>query len=166
MRLRPRAGDAAGRQRSGFLLAAVAASALLAGCVNPDRRYPIAADSGFEALDLVVENGGTAPLRCTLILAHFITKEIGEIAPGGRVSVPLERRSGDGVLASGRHKGEPMLVENVLCGSVADWQATAGDLPLPAIRRGSKRHYRLRCRIAERLACAFEEGAARTTPAS
>jgi hypothetical protein len=132
---------------------ALLALLLLTACADPERRYPITADSGFEPVALTLENAGGEPLRCTLVLAHFITKEAGEIAPGGRLTVPLERRPGDGVLASGRHKGEPMLVENLLCGTQDSWQATSGDVPLLPVRRGGEAAYRLSCAVEGRFSC-------------
>lgn len=104
-------------------------------------------------MELVVENSGGEVLRCTLVLAHFITKDLGEIAPGTAVSVSLERQAADGVLAAGRHKGEPMLVENLLCGASSDWQGTAADLPLLQLRRDERTHYHLRCRAGGRVDC-------------
>jgi hypothetical protein len=132
---------------------AMCALLLLAACAEGDRRYRITADSGFEPVTLTLENAGEEPLRCTLVLAHFITKEADEIAPGGRLEVLLERRPGDGVLASGRHKGEPMLVENLLCGAQESWQATSGDVPLLPVRRGREAAYRLTCVAEGRFSC-------------
>lgn len=128
---------------------AAAACVSLAGPARGD-------DSPHEArrtVQVSLANRTPAPIRCVAVLAHFVTRDLGPAAPGERLRIRLERGP-DGALAFGRHGASPMFVENLLCGTVTDWQRTARDVPLQALRSGPGRSFVFSCTLATHVVCA------------
>src|SRR5690606_37123262 len=107
----------------------------------------------IETVALDIDNRTDRPLRCVVVLAHFITRDIGPIPSDGMASLELWRDNRDGSLGFGRHKGELMMVENILCGRTDHWQETVTDLPLSAIRAGRADWFLTTCRADRQPAC-------------
>ncbi|WP_119461985.1 hypothetical protein [Rhodospirillaceae bacterium SYSU D60014] len=63
------------------------------------------------------------------------------------------RDNGNGSLGFGRHKGEPMMVENILCGRADHWQETVTDLPLTTVRTDRADRFLATCRTDHQPAC-------------
>ena len=105
-------------------------------------------------VDLTIRNDTGSPLRCTVVLAHFVTRALEPIPPSGELALALERHAASGTLAFGWHDGAPMLVENILCGSDGDWDATRTDLPLTPIRAGTGDAFA--CTIAAGADCGMQ----------
>lgn len=117
-------------------------------------RVPAAGEDGGSELRLAIENASGEGLRCVVVLAHFVTRDLPAIAVGTRLEIAFERGA-DGSLAYISSGGRAMLVENLLCGADSRWTATARDLPLLALRSGGIRQHRFRCTPAgATLACA------------
>ena len=108
-----------------------------------------AAQPETETVKLRIENADAQAIRCQAILAHFVTRSLPEIAAGGAQEVILERDPGQGTLSYGTSDGRPMMLENILCGRVADWTETARDLPLQALRTGTASRFAARCRLRD-----------------
>jgi hypothetical protein len=120
----------------------------------------IAAPAGLRAggsddalVEVTVHNAGPATLRCVTVLAHFVSLPAAEIAAGGALDVSYFRGAADGTLYVLRDDGRKMMIENLLCGSTDDWDATRGEVPLLPVRSSSADHMSFSCRIAARLAC-------------
>lgn len=88
-------------------------------------------------------------LRCTALLAHFITLPETAIAPGATAVLALVR-SRDGTLAVA-DGAQRLVVEAVHCGADDAWSATWAALPLGRARAAAR--LTLHCRIARRLIC-------------
>ena len=93
------------------------------------------------------------PLRCTILLAHFVTLEAGEAAPGESLRLTLIRNGEDGVLLLRGGDGKPMAVENILCGVSEDWSRTRSDVPLLDLRDPARGALQVACSLAGRLRC-------------
>ena len=117
---------------------------------------PVAAGAGGGddgVVELQVRNPGPATLRCVTVLAHFVSLPAAEIAAGDALDVSYFRGAGDGTLYVLRDDGRKMMIENLLCGSTNDWDATRGEVPLLPVRSSSADHMAFSCRIEARLEC-------------
>jgi hypothetical protein len=115
--------------------------------------YTSATAGDFAPTELEIRNDTAAALRCVVILAHFITRTPGTLAPGEAVALALDRNAATGALGYGSHNGQPMLVENILCGRDDAWDATRTEVPLTSIRTGVERAYPVACTMAGRVTC-------------
>ncbi len=129
-------------------------AAMIAHTATACDRVPAAGEGGGGERRLAIENATGEGLRCVVVLAHFVTRDLPAIAAGARLEIAFERGD-DGSLADISSGGRAMLVENLLCGTDSRWTATARDLPLLALRSGGIRQHRFRCTLAgETLVCA------------
>jgi hypothetical protein len=115
----------------------------------------IAAPAAAEpaSIELRIRNAADVPLRCVLVLAHFVTIEHPALPPGATVSVVMQRDAAAGTLAIPRADGRAMMIENLLCGAAGRWDETRGEVPLLALRGATPARMTTACRIDERLAC-------------
>ena len=72
--------------------------------------------SGLVELTLTVRDEAAAPLRCTLSLAHWYTLDVGEVAPGAELAIPLWRDPRDGTVYALNAEAVRMPVEALRCG--------------------------------------------------
>jgi len=113
------------------------------------------ASAAPDEIALRIRNASQQPLRCVTLLAHFITRDLPTLQPDDSVSIVLGRDPDDGSLSYGRHGDKPMLIENLLCGQVADWSASRQDIPLQTLRATAAESYSIVCRGGgDALACA------------
>ena len=113
---------------------------------------PAVADT--QPVQLRIENATGEAIRCVAILAHFVTRTLAPIADGEIREVTLGRDPSDGSLSYGSHDGDPMLLENLLCGAVSDWAASSRDLPILKLRADEALLFDVRCALDRRkLAC-------------
>ena len=114
----------------------------------------VEAEAGQETVVLEIRNAGVgSPLRCTIVLAHFVTLEAGEAAPGEALRLSLIRNGGDGVLLLRGEDGKQMAVENILCGVSEDWSRPRSDVPLLDLRDPARGALEVACSLAGRLRC-------------
>lgn len=112
------------------------------------------ADMADETVRLEIVNAGAGPpLRCILVLAHFVTLEVGLIEPGQSLRLTLARDAADGVLSVRAENGKLMAVENLLCGVSGTWGRTRADVPLAALRVSALGGFRAVCSLDGRLRC-------------
>jgi hypothetical protein len=116
---------------AGFLRrAACGVLLILTSCVA-DRQ-----DVADAAVTINLGNSGTEPLRCQLIYGHWVERQLGEIAPGASIKVELTRAAEDGGLYNMRPDGQKkMMVENIICGRLAGWKESLGQVDLDELRR-------------------------------
>jgi hypothetical protein len=109
------------------------------------------ADPG--TVTLVLRNEGASTIRCTLILGHWVTRDVPVLAPGAAATIAMKRQPEDGALyllrADGRRR---MMVETLLCGDDARWWETRAEIALQPLRAGAAR-LEAACRMVERLDC-------------
>lgn len=102
---------------------------------------------------LEIYNGtASSELRCQLVLAHFVTQDIGRISAGKSAVIALRRDRDEGVLIY-RSGARRMAVENILCGIAGNWRATRNDLNLAALRAGRRAQLKIFCQAPEALSC-------------
>ncbi len=132
----------------------LAACQILSSCVATRQ------DAGDTPLTIALKNAGDAPLRCQLIFGHWVERGLGEIAAGAAVRIDLMRAAEDGGVYAMRPDGKKkMMVENVICGRVDNWQPTLGQLDFTPMRRRPARAAEAHCAAPPdggRVACAID----------
>jgi hypothetical protein len=101
----------------------------------------------------IVNGAESDVLRCQLVLAHFMTRDLPAVAPGREVEVGLWWEAATGTLFHGDAGGRKTAVENLLCGADRDWTATRNDMDLTRLREGGVGHLRIVCRERSGLLC-------------
>ena len=99
---------------------------------------------------LSIRDGTEGKLRCSIILAHFVTQIL--VPAGKGFELTFDREPSSGTLSE-RTSGGAMLVENILCGDKDAWQDTVSDIPLALLRSSQSNHFVAHCRIESRLRC-------------
>lgn len=119
---------------------------LLAACAAPaPQRAPLA---------LTIRNTeASEPLRCVMVVAHFVSVDVGVIQPGGTRDLDFTRVVDTGSLIVNAADGREMEVENLLCGGDTRWSETRGDVPLMPLRAATKARLEAACDLTPRLSC-------------
>lgn len=129
------------------------ASVLLVFLLLRPAPLPAAEGEGLP-VSLTIANGGTEALRCVLLFTHWVTRELGVIAPGDRFRLALFRDPADGALFIPRDDGERlMMVESLLCGRDADWADSRGQVPLLPLQASRAQAFVTACRAATPVTC-------------
>jgi hypothetical protein len=102
---------------------------------------------------LSIKNEDSSPLRCSVIFAHWVTTDVGPIAPGQAATVAMLRGPQPGALHIARFDGRPMMIENIICGAEQNWSDSFDQLPLTSVRDDAKSAYQMDCRAAPRVVC-------------
>ncbi|MEM7224143.1 MAG: hypothetical protein AAF495_14270 [Pseudomonadota bacterium] len=106
-------------------------------------------------IHLRIENASEVSIRCVMVLAHFVTKDMPPIPSGSSYTTTLIRDPDQGTLSYGSFDDHPMMLENLLCGSLSDWTTTSRDLPILNLRSAEATRFHFQCTLQdERLACA------------
>ena len=129
---------------AGAFLLAAAPVAALAGAP---------AEASVQDVSLHLTNGGDRPLRCVMVIAHFMSLALGVVAPGDTLAVMLERNNDDGSLFVRSADGRAKMIENILCGASDDWSQTRGEVPLLPLRSSPPVGAAMTCRLEGRLHC-------------
>lgn len=131
------------------------AARTLRGCAVALAAFVTSAQAGAQTapVELTIRNAGAEPLRCVLVLAHFVTVEHPALPPDATAAVVLQRDAAAGTLALPRDDGRAMMVENLLCGAAGRWEETRGEVPLLPLRAGTPARMSTACHIDGRLAC-------------
>ena len=101
----------------------------------------------------IVNGNRAAEIRCVVLLAHFFSLELGRIVPGGVLSVGLQRDAESSTLILTNAAGEAMAVENLICGSAANWSESRNEVALQALRSGEVTVARIACDGEDALRC-------------
>ncbi len=127
-------------------LAGLSALILLAACTAATpQRAPLA---------LAIRNTDpTEPMRCVMVVAHFVSVDVPLVAPGETIRLDFSRVVDTGSLIVAAADGRDMEVENLLCGSDDRWSETRGDLPLLPLRAATTSRLEAACRLVPRLGC-------------
>lgn len=124
---------------------------LLALTVLPTgARSAIAADP---AVEMAIANAGDQPLRCMILFGHWVTQDVGPIAPGGSATISMWRGAPSGALYIPRFDGRKMMIENVICGSQSAWSDTFDQIQLLPIRDSAGSRFTTACKAAGRVSC-------------
>jgi hypothetical protein len=112
-----------------------------------------AAKAADPVVALSIRNDGPVALRCTILFGHWITQDVGPIAPGASAEVSMWRGQPAGALYIPRFDGRKMMIENLVCGSDAAWAETYDQIPLLPLRDSAAAGFRTACRPAGKIAC-------------
>lgn len=117
----------------------------------------IASPEPAAQISVDIVNASSVELRCMIVFAHFVTRDLGPVAPGGVLKLSLTRNLDNGELSE-QNDQRSMLLENILCASAGDWTKTVADLPVLPLRSspGTRLHFIARCSVAKRLRCVLE----------
>jgi hypothetical protein len=102
---------------------------------------------------LSIKNDDTSSLRCSVVFAHWVTTDVGPIAPGQAVTVAMKRGPQRGALHIARFDGRPMMIENIICGADQNWSDSFDQLPLALVRDDAGSAYQIECHAAPRVVC-------------
>jgi hypothetical protein len=106
---------------------------------------------------LRLTNGGEEPLRCRIVFGHWVERDLAELVPGGTHDIVLMQSAKDRALYIDRYDNQrQMMIENIVCGRIADWRDTTGQIDLTHARQQMIAHIEATCaapREAGRVAC-------------
>ncbi len=112
------------------------------------------ARAGPAAVTVEIRNDGPAPLRCQLVLGHWVTRGLPVLAPGAVAAFALNRKTEDGALYLMREDGRRrMMVEALVCGDDKRWGESRATVPLDPLRQGAGRRLFAACGTAARVRC-------------
>jgi hypothetical protein len=78
---------------------------------------------------LSITNDGSEPFRCIVLFGHWVTVDVGTVVPGEVQMISMMRGPPKGALHVPRFDGRQMMIENVLCGSLAAWGDSLDQIP-------------------------------------
>jgi len=114
----------------------------------------VAADAAPLPVTATIRNApGGEPLRCVVVLAHFVTMDLRAIAPGDEIAISLTRDAKTRTLIVTAPDGRRMALESLLCGATSAWAKTRGEVPLLPLRETAGGRVVFTCRIDRRLSC-------------
>jgi hypothetical protein len=115
--------------------------------------FSVAARASGATVTLSIKNDDTSSLRCSVIFAHWVTTDVGPIAPGEAAIVTMTRGPQPGALHIARFDGRPMMIENIICGAEQNWSDSFDQLPLTSVRDDAGSAYQMDCHAAPRVVC-------------
>ncbi len=105
-------------------------------------------------VSLTLANAGAEPLRCLVIYGHWVTGDLPVIAPGGSAAVTVQREPASRAVFVPRDPdGRRMMLEEILCGANADWQASRTHIDIEAVKLGEGASYALSCEGGDTIVC-------------
>ena len=109
------------------------------------------------AVGLQLTNAGLEPLRCKIVFGHWVERDLGEVAPAASLDIALLQAASDHALYINRSDNQrQMMIENIVCGRVANWRETLGQVDLTRARQRDISHLEATCeapRDAGRVTC-------------
>jgi hypothetical protein len=70
------------------------------------------------------------------MFGHWVDRDLGRLAPGEKVEIPMLQQGTDGALFVLRDDGaRRMMIETINCGRDDDWMASFGQVDLAPARR-------------------------------
>jgi hypothetical protein len=115
--------------------------------------FVVAALAADPTLTLSIRNDDAHSLRCMVVFAHWVTTDVGPIAPGETTTVSMTHGPQPGALHIARFDGRPMMIENIVCGTEQDWSNSFDQLPLAQVRDSATSTYQIGCRAEPRVVC-------------
>ena len=108
-------------------------------------------------LEVTIENRSQHPLRCLLVFAHWTTLDLPLVAPGGEISIALNRAADRALFVPRPQDARPMMLEALHCGADGRWSETLLRLDWTIPMRSEERSFRLACDGEDRPSCAWRE---------
>jgi hypothetical protein len=100
---------------------------LLAGCAT--------APAGDPTVMVNLRNDGAKPMQCRIQFGHWVSRDLGVLAPGAGTRFETQQQAKDGALYVERDDGQrKMMIENIFCNALDDLQATVGQVDLSMVR--------------------------------
>lgn len=93
-------------------------------------------ESHDRPVTLQLTNIGAEALQCRLMFGHWVDRDLGRVASGETVEIPVLQQVTDGALFVLRDDGaRRMMIETINCGRDGDWMASFGQVDLAPARR-------------------------------
>jgi len=106
---------------------------------------------------LQITNTGSEALSCKIVFGHWVEHDLGSLAPGTTFDIAVRQAAGDRALYVNRDDHQrQMMIENIVCGRLADWRGTLGQVDLTRARQRDISHLEATCAAppgAGRVAC-------------
>ncbi|MGX5668278.1 hypothetical protein ACWKW9_20155 [Rhizobium daejeonense] len=113
--------------------------------------------SAAQMLDVAVENTGKTALSCRAAIAHWFSADLGEAAPGAKISFSFGVDVASGNVFQQNSVGDKMAVQRVWCGRKGDDWRTREEIPLERRAGVAPNPVRLRCDAdGERAHCSVQ----------
>lgn len=135
------------------ILAGLIVSAALFGC-SYDPGY-IGQESDTVPVALHITNSTTdQSVRCVVSMAHYITFDLNVVRPDESLDIDLLRGVSSSTLYFKKSSTRLMAVENVICGTHANWSETKRHVELSVLRSTAETELTVHCTyLAEALTC-------------
>ncbi|MCM2395928.1 hypothetical protein NBH19_07505 [Rhizobium sp. S95] len=101
--------------------------------------------SAAQMLDVAVENTGKTALTCSAAIAHWFSADLGEAAPGAKISFSFGVDVASGNVFQQNSVGDKMAVQRVWCGRKGDDWRTREEIPLERRAGVVPKPVRLQC---------------------
>lgn len=109
---------------------------------------------GLVHVPVDVRNTGTAPLSCTIELAHWYSMNLGEALPGGRTVIDMWFDPAKGAYLVLNDRQDNMPIEAAWCGIAGKAYQTRVPIILDRSKGASPKSREIKCAAAgDRLAC-------------
>ena len=108
-------------------------------------------------IEVTIENRSQQPLRCLMVFAHWTTLDLPIVAPGGEISIALNRAADRALFVPRRQDARPMMLEALHCGADRRWSETLLKLDWTMPMLSEERSFRLACGGEDRPSCAWQE---------
>ena len=93
----------------------------------------ISGTAGAEPVELFVTNDTSDTMACTVALAHWYSKNLGEVPPSGTLTVTLWHDPETGVINLLNTTRNRMPIEAIWCGNAVKMSNTRSRLALPFV---------------------------------
>jgi hypothetical protein len=118
---------------------------------------PVQADAEDATITLHIGNEAPETLRCVVLFAHWVTRDLGAIDIGSVRALAVMRDARDAALYLSEADGRKMMIENIVCGTDGAWSETLGQLPLLQVRKSREQALRMSCELADRVVCIMSD---------
>ena len=115
---------------------------VLSGCA--------AASSSDPTVTVSLHNDGATPMQCRVQFGHWVSRDLGTLAPGVVTRFQIQQQPKDGALYVERDDGQRrMMIENIFCNAPDDLQATVGQVDLAPARTARMQQIDAACALPE-----------------
>ncbi|WP_374651254.1 hypothetical protein [Dongia sp.] len=97
-------------------------------------------------VNLQLTNTGAEPLSCRIVYGHWVERDLGTLVPGTTFDIALRQQVSDHALFVNRDDMERrLMIENIVCGRLANWRDSTGQVDLTLPRQQSAAYLEATC---------------------
>lgn len=91
-------------------------------------------------------NGGSETLRCKIVYAHWVERDLGLIHSDLTLNIALRQQSADHAFFIYREDMQRrLMIENIVCGHEKDWKDSLGQIDLARLRQKNVTYFDVTC---------------------